>query len=66
MKTIALQEKTFEILGEMKKREKAQSFNELILTMIKNIKNTSDSMFGSLKGKTKSFSTKERHNIWGE
>lgn len=66
MKTIALQEKTFEILEELKEMKNASSFNELILQMLSDINKTPASMFGTLKGKAESFTTKERHNLWGE
>lgn len=66
MKTIALKEKTYELLGELKEKGKAASFNELILSMIQRTKKTPDSLFGSLKNKTKRFTTEERHNIWRE
>ena len=64
MKTIVLQEKTFEMLKELKQNKKANSFNELILDLVAEVKETPKSMFGSLKGKTRSFTTKERHKIW--
>ncbi|MBI2110043.1 hypothetical protein HYT58_02640 [Candidatus Woesearchaeota archaeon] len=66
MKTIALQERTFEILEELKKEKKSQSFNELILKLVTENKKIPKSMFGSLKGKDKEFTTEERHKIWGE
>ena len=66
MKTIALQERTFELLEDLKEKKKAHSFNEVIMKMIEEEKETPQSLFGSLKGKTKRFTTKERHNIWGE
>ncbi len=66
MKTIALKEKTYELLGELKEKKKVTSFNELILSMIQKTKKTPYSLFGSLKNKTKRFTTEERHNIWRE
>ncbi|MEK6860650.1 MAG: antitoxin VapB family protein [Nanoarchaeota archaeon] len=66
MKTIALREKTYELLEELKEKEKTASFNELILKMIHKAKETPASLFGALKGKTKKFTTRERHKIWGE
>ena len=66
MKTIAVKEKTYELLEELKKKQKTGSFNELILSMIQKTKKTPPSLFGSLKGKTKRFTTSERHEIWGE
>ncbi|HLD98442.1 MAG TPA: hypothetical protein VI815_03895 [Candidatus Nanoarchaeia archaeon] len=63
MKTIALKEKTFQILEELKKKEKAESYDELITKIV--IKpNIPDSMFGHLKGKGKSFTRKEREEMW--
>ena len=66
MKTIALKEKTYELLGELKEKEKVTSFNALILSMIQKTRKTPHSLFGSLKNKTKRFTTEERHNIWRE
>ncbi|MEK6904588.1 MAG: antitoxin VapB family protein [Nanoarchaeota archaeon] len=66
MKTIALQERTYELLDELKKKEKTPSFNELILRIIRRTKETPVSLFGTLKEKTKRFTTAERHEIWGE
>lgn len=63
MKTIALKEKTFQVLQELKKKEKAESFDELLTNLV--IKPcTPDSMFGSLKGKIKPFTRKEREEMW--
>ena len=63
MKTIALKEKTFQILEGLKKKEKAESYDELITNLI--IKPCiPDSMFGALKGK--SFTHKEREEMWRE
>ncbi len=65
MKTIALKEKTFQILEELKKKEKAESYDELITNLV--IKPcVPDSMFGSLKGKGKPFTRKEREEMWRE
>lgn len=64
MKTIALQEKTFEMLEEMKKKEKVKSFDSLLLEMIRKKEKIPESMLGSLKGKTKSFTKKERKEMW--
>lgn len=63
MKTIALKEKTFQILEELKKKEKFSSFDDLI-TKIVIRPCVPDSMRGSLKGKTKSFTNKERNDMW--
>ncbi len=64
MKTIALKEKTFELISELKKRQKISSFDKLIINFIMKEKQVKDSMFGALKGKTKSFTKKEREKIW--
>lgn len=66
MKTIALEEKTYKALEELKQKWKTRSFNELILKMAKETNKTPTSLFGSLKGKSKRFTTQERHTIWGE
>ena len=66
MKTIALKEKTYDLLEELKEKEKVASFNELVLNMIQKTKKTPHSLFGSLKNKTTSFTTEERHRIWRE
>ena len=50
MKTIALKEKTYELLEEIKEKQKVSSFNELILNMIQKTMKTPPSLFGSLKG----------------
>ncbi|MCH7567974.1 MAG: hypothetical protein IIA87_01000 [Nanoarchaeota archaeon] len=64
MKTIALKENTFRILGEMKRKAKASSFDELIVELVKRKDNIPESMFGSLKGKTKGFNSEEREFLW--
>ena len=65
MKTIALKEKTFQILEQLKKREKAESYDKLITDLV--IKPcVPDSMFGLLKGKGKPFTRLEREEIWKE
>jgi hypothetical protein len=65
MKTIALKEKTFQILEGLKKEQKAESYDELITNLV--IKPcVQDSMFGSLKGKGKPFTHKEREEMWRE
>ncbi len=63
MKTIALKEKTFQVLQELKKKEKAESFDELLTNLV--IKPCIPySMKGSLKGKAKPFTRKEREEMW--
>lgn len=64
MKTIALKEKTFKIINEIKKKKNIHSFDKLITELVKENEGVKDSMFGELKGKTKSFTRKERENIW--
>ena len=64
MKTIALHEKTFEMLDDLKKQKKAESFDKLVKIMILEENKTADSMFGVLKGKMKHFTTKERDGLW--
>lgn len=64
MKTIALKEKTFNLVRELKEKEKLLSFDQLILTLVLRKENIKDSMFGVLKGKTKRFTPKERREIW--
>ncbi len=64
MKTIALKEKTFELIKDLKEREKQSSFDEIILTLIHQKEKIDKSLFGSLKGKSRSFTTKERIKIW--
>lgn len=64
MKTIALNEKTFNLVKEMKEREKVASFDKLILDLILGKEGIDKSLFGSLRNKTKSFSSKERKELW--
>lgn len=65
MKTIAIKEKTFQMLEDLKRKKKANSFDELIIKVVIE-PNMPNSMFGSLKGKTKSFIEKERREMWEE
>jgi len=64
MKTIALKERTFDMIKELKEKEKAQSFDKLIIELIMHKEKIPKSMFGALKGKTKSFTRKEREGLW--
>ena len=66
MKTIALKEKTFNLIKELKEKEKMESFDRLIINLIVKKENIPDSMFGSLKGKTKKFTRREREEIMGD
>lgn len=63
MKTIALKEKTFQILQELKEKEKSSSFDDLITKIVVE-PCVPKSMFGSLKGKGKPFTHKEREEMW--
>lgn len=66
MKTIALKEKTFELINEMKKKKGISSFDKLIIELIMHKEKIPKSMFGALKSKTKSFTRKEREEIMGD
>ena len=66
MKTIALKEKTFQILKDLKDKEKSSTFDELIAKLVLKKERIPDSMFGSLKGKTKGFTIEEREELWKE
>jgi len=66
MKTIALKERTFNLIKELKEREKISSFDKLIINLIMKEEGVEESMFGALKGKTKPFTRKEREEIMGE
>lgn len=65
MKTIALKEETFQILEDLKRKEKANSFDELLTNLVVKPK-IPNSMFGALKGKIKPFTKKERREMWRE
>lgn len=63
MKTIALKEKTFQVLEELKRKQKAESFDNLITNLI--VKPCIPlSMKGALKGKAKPFTRREREEMW--
>lgn len=64
MKTIALNERTFEILRDLKSRLNHRSFDKLIIELVHSKECSPKSMFGSLKGKTKSFTRAERKKMW--
>jgi len=66
MKTIALKEKTFNLIKELKEKHKMKSFDNLIIDLIITKEKIPKDMFGSLKGKAKPFSRKERKEIMGE
>ena len=64
MKTIALNERTFNLIRELKEKERVSSFDKLILALIMHKENIPKSMFGALKGKSKPFTRKERKSLW--
>lgn len=64
MKTIALKERTFEILMDLKNNKKSKSFDELIVQLVIDKKGLPESMFGSLKGKLGKFTSKDRKEMW--
>jgi len=64
MKTIALKEQTFNLIKELKEKEKAGSFDKLIIELIMHKEKIPKSMFGALKGKTKPFTREERKKLW--
>ena len=64
MKTIALKERMFRLLKELKDKERLRSFDELIIELVHEKEKIPDSMFGSLKGKAKPFTQKERREMW--
>ena len=63
MKTVAVSEKTFQMLKGLKESEKV-SFDKLIYELVLSEKETPPSMFGKLKRKAKPFSNEERKQIW--
>ena len=64
MKTIALKDRTFNLMKELKEKHKMKSFDKLIIQLIIKKESVEDSMFGVLKGKTKGFTPKERREMW--
>ena len=64
MKTIALKEKTFEMLKQKKKLECVKSFDELIIKLVQEKDKVPKSLFGSLKGKISPLTQKERKEMW--
>jgi len=63
MKTIALKENTFQMLEHLKEKQEANSFDAVILRLVKTEENIPDSLFGSLK-KMPLFTRKEREELW--
>ena len=66
MKTIALKENTFNLIRDLKEKEKISSFDKLIIELIMHKEKIPKSMFGALKGKAKPFTRKEREEIMGD
>ena len=64
MKTVALKDTTFQLLEMLKEKEHAESFDKVIFELVSEKVNVPGDMFGSLKGKAKSFTDKERHEMW--
>ena len=64
MKTIALKERTFNLIKELKEKENAGSFDKLIIELIMHKEKIPKSMFGALRGKSKPFTRKEREELW--
>lgn len=64
MKTIALKDKTFNLIKELKEKQKMKSFDRLIIDLIITKEKIPEDMFGSLKGKSGGFTPKERKKIW--
>ena len=64
MKTIALKEKTFQILQDLKRKKEKESFDQLIIELVIDEEKIPKSMFGSLKGKIKDFTSEDRRNMW--
>ncbi len=65
MKTIALKEKTFNLIKELKEKEKLSSFDKLITELVMHKEKIPKSMFGVLKGKARPFTRSERLEIIG-
>ena len=63
MKTVAISEKTFQLLKSLKESEKA-TFDKLIYNLVVSEKKMPASMFGALKGKSNSFTNEERRKLW--
>ena len=66
MKTIALNERTFELLRDLKSRLNHRSFDKLIIELVHTKECSPKSLRGSLKGKAKRFTRKEREDIMGD
>ena len=66
MKKIALKEKTFQILRDLKRKKEKESFDQLSIDLVIQEEKIPQSMFGSLKGKIQDFNTEDRRNMWKE
>jgi len=66
MKTIAIHEKTYELLEKLKEKAKTSSFNKLMLKIIREATETPKSLFGALKYKSKRFTTLFKRRIYNE
>ncbi|MBU0894152.1 MAG: hypothetical protein KKF48_01255 [Nanoarchaeota archaeon] len=68
MKTIALKDRTFNLIKDLKEKHKMKSFDKLIIDLIVKEEKVPkiEEMFGILKGKTKGFTRKDREEIWGD
>ena len=64
MKTIAVKERTFELLKDLKEKSRKVSFDELMIELVHTKEGSPKSLRGSLKGKTKRFTSAERKRIW--
>ncbi len=64
MKTIALKEKTFRLLKDLKNEMSIRSFDKIVFELVTDKKNLPDSLFGKLKGKAKPFTLRERTELW--
>ena len=66
MKTIALNEQTFQLLQRLKVQRQLSSYDVLLKKLVQERESVPDSLFGILKNKAKPFTHKEREQIWSE
>jgi len=66
MKTIAMSEHTFELLRQLKEKGRLKSFEALLRRLVLAAEGVPDSMFGVLKGKAQSFTSRDRARLWRE
>ncbi len=64
LKTIAVREKTFRLLKDLKKQMKVPSFDKIVFDLVVEKKKVPASMFGELEGKAKPFTTRQRNKLW--